>query len=67
MSNREDIREELIEIDADDFAADLWDRRGYEVEETDGQRAVFKATNGGGFLRSSTTELVEPIYRGVTR
>jgi|GEM_PF-5547577 len=67
MSNREEIREDLFEIDADgfsDFAADLWGHRGYEVEETDGRRAAFKATNGGGFLRSSSTELVEPIYRG---
>jgi len=67
MSSHEAIREELFKIDADDFddfTADLWDHQSYEVEDTDGRRAAFKATNGGGFLRSSTTELIEPIYRG---
>jgi hypothetical protein len=65
MSDHEDIREELFEIDADDFddfVADLWGDRGYEVDETDDRRAAFKATKGGRLLGSSSTELVEPVY-----
>ncbi|WP_440767486.1 restriction endonuclease [Natronorubrum sp. DTA7] len=67
MEQREEIREELFEIDTNefsDFVADLWEHRGYDIDDADGRRATFTATKGGGgLLRSSTTELVQPLYR----
>ncbi|MFC4542013.1 restriction endonuclease [Halosolutus amylolyticus] len=66
MDKHETIREDLFEIDTDEFdkfVTDLWEYRGYDIEDPDARRATFKATKGGGFLRSGTTELVQPLYR----
>lgn len=66
MDTSDEIREELFEVDSNefsDFIIDLWEYRGYDIEDEDGRRATFKATKGGGLLRSSTTELVQPLYR----
>ncbi|SDJ65298.1 restriction endonuclease [Natronorubrum texcoconense] len=66
MEKRDEIREELFEIDTNefsDFVSDLWEHQGYDIEDADGRRATFKAVKGGGFLRSSTTELIQPLYR----
>jgi len=46
-----------------DFIADLWDRRGHDVEVVDGKRISLKTEHGGGILRSSTTTALQPIFR----
>ncbi|MFC7212892.1 restriction endonuclease [Saliphagus sp. GCM10025334] len=66
MDKRDEIQKELFEIESNDFAdftADLWEHRGYKIDRENARRSTFKATKGGGFFRSSTTELVQPFYR----
>lgn len=66
MGKQEGIRQDLMEIDSNefsDFVADLWDHRGYKIEKEDGRRNTFTAVKSGGFFGSSTTKLVQPFYR----
>jgi hypothetical protein len=46
-----------------DFIAELWERKGHEVEVENGDRISLKTTSGGGILRSPTITALQPLFR----